>query len=654
LSLWSQLEALGEKQEPPRIYAGEVSENNSDWLLIFDNADEPSVLLPFIPAAPQGHCLYTTRASTLGNLARALPVESFTNEQGALFLLRRAGLLEAVASLDQTSTEDQELALQISRKLGDLPLALDQAGAYIEEAQISLVDYLQLYQQRRAELLDERGELAVDHPEPVTTTWLLSFERAAERSPAAFELLRFLACLAPNDIPEEIITRGSKHLGETLVSVASDAYLLDKAIKALLAYSLVKRDREQKALSVHRLVQAVMREMMSAGERRQWMERAVLAVEQVLPSVEFLNWKIYDRLLAHALLCATWIEQEQFQTPQASRLLNQAGYYLFERARYTEAEPLLQRALAIDQVQSGSLHHQVVRSLNNLASLYKDQGRNGEAALLYEQALKMCEEQLGSQHSQTAVCLNNLADLYIQQERSAEAEPLYERALAISEARLGLYHPQTAVCLNNLAALYLSRGKYAEAEPLLQRSLAISEEQLDPEHPHITSCLCNLGGLYAMQKRYDEAKPLLLRALAINEKQLGLEHPETASSLDDLTVLYINQGKYDEAEPLLKRSLMINEKQFGLEHRRTRSSLQTLAMFYEVQDRYDEAKALYKRAFRICERLLRLGHPETQKMLVCYAELAFQNEMDEVDSPKYVPKNHRAKKKLRGRKRRKR
>lgn len=78
---------------------------------------------------------------------------------------------------------------------------------------------------------------------------------------------------------------------------------------------------------------------------------------------------------------------------------------------------------------------------------------------------------------------------------------------------------------------------------------------------------------------------------------------------------------------------MINEKQFGLEHRRTVSSLQTLAMFYEVQDRHDEAKALYKRAFRICERLLGLGHPETQKMLVCYAELAFQNEMDEVDSP---------------------
>ncbi len=629
-------------------------ENHSDWLLIFDNADEPGVLLPFIPAALQGHCLYTTRASTLGNLASTILVESCTNEQGALLLLRRAGLRGTADSLDHALKEDRELAIQISRELGGLPLALDQAGAYIEEAQISLVDYLRLYQQRHAELLDERGGFAVNHPEPVTTTWSLSFERMAARNPAAVELLRFLAFLAPDDIPEEIITGGSEHLGETLVTVASDAYLLDKAVKALLAYSLVKRDRGQKTLTVHRLVQGVLRDAISARERRQWMERAVLAVEEVLPSLEFPNWTVYERLLAHALLCATWIEHEQFQTLQASRLLNQAGSYLFERARLTEAEPLLQRALAIGQAQSGPLHPLVVSSLNNLASLCKDQGRYEQAASLYGQALQICEKQLGSQHFQTAVCLNNLADLYMQQDRPVEAEPLYGRALAISEKQFGLDHPQTAACLSNLATIYLCEGKYTEAEPLLRRSLTINEEQLDPEDPHITSCLCNLGGLYAMQKRYDEALPLLRRALAINKKHLGPEHPETAKCLDNLAIIFLNQGKYDEAAPLLHESLTINEKQYGLEHRQTVRSLHTLAVFYEVQERYEEAKAFYRRAFRICERLLGPGHPETRKMLVGLAELSFQNEVDGVDSTNYPPKNYRVKKKSKRQKRRKR
>jgi len=541
-------------------------QTHRNWLLIFDNADRLTLLPDFLPPTLGGHVLLTTRASASGPFARRLEIDSLLPELGALFLLRRSSLLPPDATLEQVSYQERELAVHISQEMGGLPLALDQAGAYIEETQTTLADYLHIYQQRRAELLKERGEFVVNHPESVSTTWLLSFEQVAEHSPVAVDLLHLLAFLAPDGIPEEIIIGGAKHLGKSLVTVTTDAFLLDKAIKALLAYSLLKREREQKTLSVHRLVQAVLRDMMSVEERRQWMEYAVLAIEHVLPSVEFLNWKIYDRFLAHALLCATWIEQEQFQTPQASRLLNQVGFYLYERARYAEAEPMWQRALAIDQAQLGLLHPLIVRSLNNLASLYKEQGKYKEAALLYEQALKICEEQLGSQHSQTAASLNNLADLYMQQNRSTEAEPLYKRALTISRAQMGPTHPHTAVCLNNLGALYLGRGEYTEAEPLLQQALAINKDQLDPEHPHITSCLCNLGGLYAMQRRYDEANSLLWRALAINEKQLGPDHPEIAKCLDNLAIIYLNQGKYHEAEPLLKRSLTINEKQFGLEH----------------------------------------------------------------------------------------
>ena len=108
------------------------------------------------------------------------------------------------------------MALQISEELGGLPLALDQAGAYIEETSCSLSDYLSLYRTRRAEVLKERGGLTGDHPDSVATTWSLSFQRVEEKNAAAADLLRLCAFLAPDAIPEEIITAGAEHLGPLL------------------------------------------------------------------------------------------------------------------------------------------------------------------------------------------------------------------------------------------------------------------------------------------------------------------------------------------------------------------------------------------------------------------------------------------------------
>ncbi len=331
-------------------------ETRADWLLLLDNLDEPSVLFPsdetgrsgthspFLPVAPGGHVLITTRHANLASLglgmAHPLTIEVFTPEQGAAFLLRRANLQ------GQPTPGERELARQITEELDGLPLALDQAGAYLATTGESLAGYLRLYQQRRADLLKQRQ--GREHPEPVATTWAISFQRVAERDPAAAELLRFCAFLAPDAIPEEILTEGAKHLGDRLASVAADAFLLNGAIESLRAYSLIARDPRAHALTVHRLVQAVLRDSLPTEARQPWMQRAINAIEAAYPGPDFANWSTCERLLPHALLCATWIEQEAaLATPEAARLLNQAGYYLDDRARYAEAEPLYQRALAI-------------------------------------------------------------------------------------------------------------------------------------------------------------------------------------------------------------------------------------------------------------------------------------------------------------------
>ena len=588
------------------------------WLLILDNADDLKVVREFLPPTSGGHILLTTRAQAVGRLASRLEVETMDPDMGALLLLRRATLIAPDALLEVALPSDVAFAQEISRELGGLPLALDQAGAYLEETGCGLADYQHLYQRRSADLLAERRGLVDDHPLPVAATWSLSFARVEERNGAAADLLCLCSFLAPDAIPETIVTEGAKHLGPQLASVGADPYLLNQAIEALRAYSLVRREASSDRgplLSVHRLVQAVLKDQMDEQSRQQWAERAVRAVNEAFPWVEYPTWLQCDRLLPHALVCATWIEQQQLTVPAATRLLIQAGIYLKERARYAEAELLYQRALAIDEQQVGSQHPDTAASLANLAELYRVQGKYEQAEPLHLRALAIHEQQVGPEHPDVATDLNNLALLYADQGKYEQAEPLHQRALAIREQQLGPQHPDTVGSHNNLALLYADQGKYEQAEPLLVRALAIHEQQVGPQHPYMAASLGNLAALYYAQGKYEQAEPLFQRALAIHEKALGSEHPNTASSLSYLAALYYAQGKYEQAEPLFQRALAIHEKALGSEHPNMAASMGNLAELYRVQGKYEQAEPLHQRALAIYEKALGSEHPDVANNL---------------------------------------
>jgi tetratricopeptide (TPR) repeat protein len=350
-----------------------------------------------------------------------------------------------------------------------------------------------------------RRGLVADHPESVTTTWSLSFRRVEARNPAAADLLRMCAYLAPDAIAEEIITQGTAHLGPRLALIATDALLLGQMMEALRAYSLIGRDPAAKTLSMHRLVQAVLRDTLDEAERQCWVERAIRAVHAALPALEHANWPQWERLLAHALACSEWIEQLGVHLPAATEVLQQTGSYLTDLARYSEAEPLLERAYRISEQERGAEHLDTARDAFTLAKLYWNQGKYPEAEPLYQRALSICERQLGPEHPNTAACLNSLAGLYESQGRYADAEPLYQRALAIYEQQMEPTHLNMANILNNLARLYYVQGKYEQAEPLLVRALAIREQQLGPEHPHTLIVQGNYVALLRMMGRDAEA-----------------------------------------------------------------------------------------------------------------------------------------------------
>ena len=601
-------------------------EEHGPWLLILDNADDLTIVSDFLPRWPGGSALLTTRSQIIGSPVKNIALEKMSREEGITFLLRRVaagGDEDGAGELStHTSGRKHHPASELWEVMDGLPLALDQAGAYIQAGQISIAEYLNLYRSHRDVLLHERGGGVSEHPEAVATTWSLAFQRIEVQNPLAAELLRFCAFLAPDAIPEELITGEAAHFTPSLKRLATSTLQMNRAVMALNAYSLVRRDAWAKTLSIHRLVQAVLADDMSTDIRKQWKERVVQALNKAFPAAPFKEWMTCGRLLPHVLVCAEWIDDEPVPTlVEASCVFDKAGAYLREQGEYAEAEALLVRALAIREQHLGAEHLDTASSLSNLAGLYSYQGKYTQAEVLVLRSLAIRERQLGAEHPDTARNLGNLAVLYFQQGKYEQAEPLYRRVLLINEQRLGEEHPETAKNLNNLAVLYMQQEKYAQAEPLYQRSLLLNERHLGAEHPETARNMGNLADLYVQQEKYEQAELLYRQAVSVHEQHSGPESPDTAFPLYGLAELYRHQRKYELAEQLYQRSLAIRQQNLEAEHLDTAESLQGLADLYREQGKYEQAKPLYQQALRIWEQQLGPEHSLAQRTQKNYALL---------------------------------
>ncbi len=277
------------------------------WLLIFDNADDLTLAEEFLPTSMTGSLLFTTRHQSAGTLAESLDIQTMAKEEGTLLVLRRAKLLAREQRLEQAKSEERTLAEQIVKEMAGLPLALDQAAAYIEETRSTLEGYLKAYQHRHKELLEERGPDLYKHT-PVATTWSLNFKQIEQRDRAASDLLHVLAFLAPDAIPEDLLIAGASELGPSLEGIATDETLLDQPMRSLLQFSLVQRSPDRHLLSIHHLVQEIFRTRMLDETRQVWAERTVRAVSKAFPNVDFSTWPQCERYLPHALACTKLVE----------------------------------------------------------------------------------------------------------------------------------------------------------------------------------------------------------------------------------------------------------------------------------------------------------------------------------------------------------
>jgi tetratricopeptide (TPR) repeat protein len=527
----------------------------SRWLLIFDNADRPADLARWRPPGADGRILVTSRNPGWGGLGGRVEVDVLARAETIALLRAR------IAGLDQATAD------ALADELADLPLAAEQAAAYLDHTGIPAADYLRLYRQRREAYL-ARGH-AVDHTGAevtVATLWSMSTDRLDQRQPAALQLLRLCAFLAPQPIPLDLLAAASgiDGIGEPLRTVAADEVELADTIGELVGYSLARRLPE--SIQLHRLVQAAARAQLADADRDRWLAAAVGLLRQATPgdvTGRPQTWPTWRQLLPHVLAVTTQPRAEQ--TPDAlACLLDRTGVYLHTaRGDTAAALPFFERALAVAERAHGPDHPSLVARLNNLGPALGITGQLAAAQRLTERALAIAERTHRPDHPDLGTCMSNHGSGLCVAGAPDAAHPLLERALAIARKVYGQDHPAVVIRLSNLGGLLFILGQPPAAQPVLEHALAITEKVYGPNHPTLACCLNNLGAVLIGLGQPAAGQALLERAVTITEQNYGPDHILLSYYLNNLGAALCELGQPAAAEPLLQRAVTITDQTLG-------------------------------------------------------------------------------------------
>ncbi|WP_194896034.1 FxSxx-COOH system tetratricopeptide repeat protein [Catenulispora pinisilvae] len=570
------------------------------WLLIYDNADEPGAVRPFLPESRHGHVLITSRNPAWAQEAAPVEVEVFTRAESVEHLRRRVPGL---------AVEDAD-ALSVA--LGDLPLAVEQAAAWLTETGTPVGEYLaELDRQASAVLaLNQPG----DYPVPVATTWTISFEALRDRSPAAVRLLQLCSFLAPEPVSMALLR--SDQMIQALIpydEALRDRMMIGRVVREVGRFALARVDAASNTLQVHRLVQSVIRARMSEEEQ----EQACHEVHRVLVGArpragdtdDPENWPRYDQIWAHlgpsrARMCA---EGETLQ------LLIDRVRYLWKRGELAAALAFAEELAAvwISRGRPPDKDPDLLSLRFHTANVLWSMGRFEDARQINAEVLRAQSAALGDGHRHTLMTAGGLAAALRGLGRFDEALAQDEQTYARFAENFGMDFPQALSSANNLAISYRLVGNFHRAAEIDREVFARRREVLGTEHPYTLSSAGSLARDMIDAGRFVEAVKLLYATLETYREVLGDDFVETLRTAKSLAVALRKCGRLSEAQALTEETYERYLQRFGPQHPDTRACALNRAADLAAQDCDEEAIPILADCLAMYEQELGEQHPYT-------------------------------------------
>ena len=622
--------------DPVASVHGALARQEAGWLVVFDNARDRASIEPFLPPAGPGRVLISTQ-NQHWQPGKVLDVAVLDTEVAAGFLLARTG------------DPDQATAHELAVELGGLPLALEQAAAYMQATGTLLAGYLRLFRVRQADLL-ARGE-AAGHPAGVAATLGLALSKLADEAPAT-GLLRLLAFLSPEPVPLALLFAGGRDVGlpspagDVVAPLLGDPLATGDAVTALRRYSLVTPAGHGQVL-VHRLVQAMARAQLAADASERWERAVATLVEAAIPDDTSLPaaWSTCAALLPHA----------RAVLPPTSDGMSRIANYLGSSGSYMAARDLFQVITDVHVAQSayGPWHSGTLDARHHLAywtgkagdaagardqyaalvpvserilgpeapislaaryGLARWSGAAGNAAGARDRfaaLLPICERVSGPEHPDTLNVRHSLAYWIGEAGDAATARDRFAALLPVRERVLGPERRDSLTTRGNLARYTGKAGDAAAARDQYAALLPVRERVLGPEHPDTLAVRHSLAYWTGEAGDAAAARDQFTALLPVRERVLGPEHPDTLTTRADLARSTGEAGDAAAARDQFTALLPAHERVHGPEHPDTLDTRYDLARWTAEAGDAATACAQLAALLPVCERVLGAGHPRT-------------------------------------------
>ncbi|WP_082598028.1 MULTISPECIES: FxSxx-COOH system tetratricopeptide repeat protein [unclassified Kitasatospora] len=578
----------------------------SRWLLIFDNADEPGEIRRFFPGG-SGHILVTSRNQAWSGQAGVLGVDVFTRGESVEHLTRRTrGLSRADAD-------------RVAEAVGDLPLAVEVAAAWLDTTRTPVDTYVRQLQQEATRALAV-GRPA-DYPTPVGATWNVSIARLREQSPAAVRLLQLCAFFAPEPISMDLFY--SDQMIRSLVRYdedLSDVFMLGKVIQAVGRYALAKVDAGSNSFQVHRLVQAVVRSEMDDNAREAAMHevhRILVGARPALGDTDNpANWPRFEKIWPHLAPSRAQDCDER----ETRELLIDRVRYLWKRTDLDKARTLAEQLDATwtsrlggeqDEGEARHLRRQVLSLNFQLANVVRSQGNFADARSLDERTLAGQKALLGEHNPYTLMTAGSLGADLRALGRFQEALDLDLETYGQFRELFGEENARTLSIANNLAIDYRLVGDSEAARDLDQDTYDRRAAVLGPRHPYTLSSKSNLARDLREIGDYKGSIELLREVTEELADVLQADLPENLRNAKSLAVSLRRDGHLREARQLTMQTYERYLDRFGAEAADTLACALNLAADHSASGDKEAARDLATTVYEGHQRLFGDEHPFT-------------------------------------------